>query len=129
MVHSTMIQNVGIVSKPRREEILELIPPLVKWLSDRGLEVFLDAETAARCTASAHALSRGALARRADLVVVLGGDGTILAAARALEDREIPILPVNLGGLGFLTSVTLDEMYPLLEAVLEGKYQTSERMM
>jgi NAD+ kinase len=124
-----MIRNVGIVSKPRREEIAEVIPPLVKWLHGRGLEVFLDEETAARCTASAHALPRSALARRAELVIVLGGDGTILATARALENREIPILPVNLGGLGFLTSVTLDEMYPLLEAVLAGDYQTSERMM
>jgi NAD+ kinase len=124
-----MIRNVGIVSKPRREEIAEVIPPLVKWLRDRGLEVFLDEDTAARCSASAHALPRSALARRADLVVVLGGDGTILAAARALLNREIPILPVNLGGLGFLTSVTLDEMYPLLEAVLAGNFQTSERMM
>ena len=124
-----MIRNVGIVSKPRREEILAVIPPLVQWLRGRDLEVFLDAETAAKCTASAHALSRGALARRAELVIVLGGDGTILAAARALENREIPILPVNLGGLGFLTSVTLDEMYPLLETVLDGNYQTSERMM
>jgi NAD+ kinase len=124
-----MIRNVGIVSKPRREEIAEVIPPLVKWLHDRGLEVFLDEDTAARCIASAHSLPRSALARRADLLVVLGGDGTILAAARALQNREIPILPVNLGGLGFLTSVTLDEMYPLLEAVLAGNYQTSERMM
>jgi NAD+ kinase len=124
-----MIRNVGIVSKPRREEIAEVIPPLVTWLHARGLEVFLDEETAAKCTASAHALSRGALARCAELVIVLGGDGTILATARALENREIPILPVNLGGLGFLTSVTLNEMYPLLEAVLAGKYQISERMM
>jgi NAD+ kinase len=124
-----MIRSVGIVSKPRREEIGEVIPPLVKWLRDHGLEVFLDEETAARCAASAHALSRGSIAERVELVIVLGGDGTILATSRALENREIPILPVNLGGLGFLTSVTLHEMYPLLEAVLAGDYQTSERMM
>lgn len=124
-----MIRTIGIVCKPRPEEIFAVIPPLIKWLQTHSLQVFLDDEAAACCQQSVPALQRQELACKVDLMIVLGGDGTLLAAARSLGNREIPILPVNLGGLGFLTSVTLDELYPLLEQVLSGKYQVSERMM
>ena len=63
------------------------------------------------------------------MLIVLGGDGTLLAAARLMSERNIPILPVNLGGLGFLTSVTLDDMYPVLEQALHGQARYSERVM
>jgi NAD+ kinase len=124
-----MSRTVGIISKPRKEEICAVVPPLQKWLESRGAQVLLDPETAACCGPVAKESAREELARRADLLIVLGGDGTLLSAARLLAERQVPILPVNLGGLGFLTSVTLDEMYPLLEQVLAGKHQTSERMM
>lgn len=122
------IHTVGIVSKPRKEEICAVVPPLLKWLRTRGIEVLLDEDTAACCDSSEKAFARDELPSAVDLLIVLGGDGTILAAARLLADRPIPILPVNLGGLGFLTSVTLEELYPLLEQMLEGKHETSRRM-
>src|SRR5579863_9081117 len=127
-----MIRAAGIISKPNREQLSSVVPALVEWLRGRKVDVFIDRETSefsASGAAGVTAVSREELAARVDLMIVLGGDGTLLSAARALGNHKVPILAVNLGGLGFLTSVTLDELYPLLEQVLAGKHRTSERMM
>ena len=124
-----MIQSVGIISKPSKEDIGTVVPPLLEWLHSHGLKAFCDSETAACSTAAGSAVPREELPGKVDLLIVLGGDGTLLAAARLLGEYDVPILPVNLGGLGFLTSVTLDELYPLLELVLAGRHGTTERMM
>jgi NAD+ kinase len=119
---------VGITSKPNKVEVREIVPPLVSWLQQRGIEVLVDEETAASIANGSQGLARSQLAARVDLAIVLGGDGTFLATARALEGRRVPILAMNLGGLGFLTVVTRDELYPALEAVLEGRYLTESRV-
>ena len=124
-----MIQTAGIISKPNRELLSAVVPPLVDWLHRRKIEVFVDQETQECADPGASVVARDALAAQVDLLIVLGGDGTLLSAARALGNHKVPILAVNLGGLGFLTSVTLDELYPLLEQVVAGKHRTSERMM
>ena len=124
-----MIRTVGIISKPRREELREIVPGLVEWLQARALTVHQDTETAGSVGAGEAGLSREELAERVDLLVVLGGDGTLLAAARAARGRNLPLLAVNLGALGFLTAVTLDEMYPTLEQVLAGKHEEDCRRM
>ena len=124
-----MIRAAGIVGKPIKDMIASVVPPLIAWLRDRNIEVFVDRETQACVDPSGPCLTREELAGKVDLLIVLGGDGTLLSAARALGGHRIPVLPVNLGGLGFLTSVTLDELYPLLEQVVAGKHRTSERMM
>lgn len=123
------IRKVGIVAKPRREEVCAVLPALVSWLRERQIEVHFDKDTASFCGPSEKYMRREDLARVADLLIVLGGDGTILAAARMLHEREIPILPVNLGGMGFLTSVTREQMFPLLELALVGKNAFSARLM
>jgi NAD+ kinase len=124
-----MIRTAGIISKPIQEMICTVVPPLIEWLHARKIEVLVDEETQ-RCVDSGRpALSREALGAKIDLAIVLGGDGTLLSAARALASYNAPILPVNLGALGFLTSVTLDELYPLLEQVVAGNARTSARMM
>ncbi|MGA8074810.1 MAG: NAD(+)/NADH kinase [Candidatus Acidiferrales bacterium] len=122
-----MIRTVGILCKPRKEDLCSVLPPLVEWLRARKLNVLLDQSAAESCSSLDKASARERLASEADLLVVMGGDGTLLAAARLLGDREIPILGVNLGSLGFLTSVTLEELYPLLEVTLAGKHEISER--
>jgi len=122
------IKLAGITSKPNKTEVREIVPPLITWLQGRGVEVLIDRETAASIASTEAGLGRDELGSRIDLAIVLGGDGTFLATARALEGRPVPILAMNLGGLGFLTVVTRDELYPALEAVLEGSYRTESRV-
>ncbi len=121
------IGTLGIVSKPRKEDVAGVVPKLFAWLRERGLEYFYDKETGVCIEADDHCLPREELPGHVDMLIVLGGDGTLLATARLLGDHPVPILPVNLGGLGFLTSVTLEELYPVLEQVLAGKHRISER--
>src|SRR5208282_4078090 len=124
-----MIRSAGIICKPIQDLVSSVVPPLIAWLHGRNIEVFVDKETQACIDPAGPALAREALGEKIDLLIVLGGDGTLLSAARALGSHKVPILAVNLGGLGFLTCVTLDELYPLLEQVIAGKHTTSDRMM
>jgi NAD+ kinase len=115
------IKKVGITSKPGKSEVSHIVPPLAEWLGKRRIEVLIDRETASNLAALDSGLTRSEIASMADLVVVLGGDGTLLSTARSMDCYRIPILAVNLGGLGFLTVTTLDELYSTLELVLAGK--------
>jgi len=124
-----MIRTVGIISKPRPEEVARVVPQLLERLAAFNLEVFYDSQTAACLPPDGRERPREQLPALVDLLIVLGGDGTLLAAARLLGEHTVPILPVNLGGLGFLTSVTLDELYPILQQVIEGKHRISERVL
>ena len=123
------IKSVGIISRPRREEAASVVPQLVQWLEAHQIAVCHDAETSAVAGSNQREKPREELPGLADVLIVLGGDGTLLAAARILGDRDVPILPVNLGGLGFLTSVQLAELYPILEQVIAGENRISERTL
>ncbi len=107
------ISNVIIVTKPKQADVAQVASELIEWFRKRNINASLD---------SASAVS-------ADLAVIVGGDGTLLAAARLLDNRQVPIVAINHGGLGFLTEVTLDEMYPSLERVLAGHFVIENRMM
>jgi NAD+ kinase len=128
---SSAIQRIGIISRPRRADLAAVLPGLLKWLRARGVEVTFDEESAASldAAASSQALPRETIAQSSDLLLVLGGDGTLLAAARVAAPRGIPILPVNLGSLGFLTSFTAQDLYPALEDALADRFSISERAM
>ncbi len=124
-----MIRSAAIISRPRRADIAAVAPPLIEWLGARGITVLCDQETAGSVAGGAVAHPRETLPSHADLLIVLGGDGTLLAAARLMNEHNVPILPVNLGALGFLTSVTLDDMYPVLEQAINGQARYSERVL
>ncbi|HXJ47268.1 MAG TPA: NAD(+)/NADH kinase [Candidatus Dormibacteraeota bacterium] len=123
------IKTIGIIARPRRVDIAAIVPPLLKWLSDRNIRAPYDQETASSLPDSVPGKTRTELAAESDLLLVLGGDGTLLSAAREAAPRSIPILPVNLGSLGFLTSFMLQELYPALEETLAGHLAASERVM
>jgi NAD+ kinase len=122
------IEKIGITSKPRKENVRVVVPPLIAWLRERGVQPFVDFETNSLLTVKQQALSRNEMGERVDLVVVLGGDGTLLATARALDSHPVPILAVNLGGLGFMTVITLDDLYATLERVLSGHMECDRRV-
>ena len=126
---SAPVRAVGIISRPRRVDIAKVAPGLLTWLQERDVNTFCDSETAACIPSSCKVKAREEIPAIADLLIVLGGDGTLLAVARLLGDRNVPILPVNLGGLGFLTSVTLADLYPVLEQAIKGEARYSERVM
>ena len=106
-----------------------VVPGLLEWLREHNVEGFVDPETAASMTVPCCERPREELPRIADLLIVLGGDGTLLAASRLENERGVPILPVNLGGLGFLTSVTLEELYPDSRTGTGRENRASERVM
>jgi len=122
-------RTIGIFSRPRRADISDIVRPLLDWLSKRGIRGLYDTETAESLRDEKGGQTREALARECDLILVLGGDGTLIAAAREVSPREIPILPINLGSLGFLTSFTIGELYTALEETLAGHLPASERVM
>jgi NAD+ kinase len=119
--------RVGIALKPRKPEAQPILATLVAWLRQREREVLLDEEAARVCPECGPGRPRAEVVGQADLMVVLGGDGTILSVARLTGPRDVPILGVNLGGLGFLTEVSLQELYPTLEAVLADRFAVSHR--
>jgi NAD+ kinase len=118
----------AIISKPQKAELATVLPDLRAWLADRGWGWVLDVESAAYLGETG--LDRPELPEhKPDLVVVLGGDGTLLAAARAFAKTKTPLLSVNLGSLGFLTEVPLGDLYATLEAWVAGTGVIDERSM
>jgi len=124
------MKRIGIVAKPDAGAADEVVRRLVRWLGERGVKPVLDKETADLVPDLAPAQARRAdVPGQVDAIIVLGGDGTLLSVARAVGDLGLPILGINLGGLGFLTATTLDEMFPALDAFLGGRLIAEERMM
>jgi NAD+ kinase len=126
------VSMVGILVRPDLGPAGPAVRGLVAWLHERGTAVCLEERTAELVDLSARHACRVASGREvaatADVLVVLGGDGTLLAAAHLVE-RPVPVLGVNFGSLGFLTEITMPELYPTLEGVLRGDYRYEERRM
>lgn len=123
------MSKVAILSKPHKADLAKILPELVLWLRAHGYEPVLD-PVSGNYIQAGSVVPRPELAReKPDLAVVLGGDGTLLAAARSFVKSGIPILGVNLGNLGFLTEVRLSDLYPTLEAWREGRSVLEQRSM
>lgn len=123
-----VMKRVAIVAKVHDPRCQGVASELIEWLSAQGVEPLVESHLA-RHLHYAAGIDISRFPELADLIVVLGGDGTLISAARLIGGREIPILGVNLGSLGFLTEITLDELYPHLTDFLKGEYGISERMM
>ena len=124
------MKRIGIVAKTDRQEARTVVPQLLEWCRARGVQPLCEKETAGLCPDTAVATAmRPELPAQVDLLLVLGGDGTLLSMARLVGDLGVPILGVNLGGLGFLTALTVDELFPALEAYLDDGLVIEERMM
>jgi NAD+ kinase len=123
------IQRVGVIAKPKLNSIAGVVQKLMNWCADRQIQVLLDLDTAALAGQGQGGIDRAKLVPQCDLLIVLGGDGTLLSVARIMDSHPVPILATNFGSLGFLTEITLEETFPTLETVLAGTATSQKRMM
>ena len=122
------MKHVGIVVKRGRPRALDVGKAVAGWLRQLGVEPLAETEAAAALGVDTG-LDKAALVERSDLIIVLGGDGTMLSVVGHLRERSVPILGVNLGGLGFLTSITVEQLYDVLGPALDGRLTLDRRMM
>jgi len=129
---SDRVSRVGLIAKHGLTAASGVLAELARWLDARGVRAIFETETAQLAgVPAAQTVARDALPTACDLIVVLGGDGTLIGVANfiARADVDVPILGVNYGNLGFLTEITLPELYGALEAALEGRAKFTERAM
>lgn len=122
------MKKIGLVVKLSNPEAIKLGCDIAAWVTRRGGEIFTD-RWLAELIKPVTSVPQEELSGYIDVMVVLGGDGTMLSAARLIDGKKVPILGVNMGGLGFLTASTLNEVYPLLERILKDDCVIEERMM
>lgn len=123
------MKTIGMVVNPARTGVVPLVERIIDWLNARGYGVAITDEAARLINRPALGMPREQLVNRVDLMMVLGGDGTLLRSARECAPRGIPILGINLGRLGFLTEIDLPEVLTELEKLPSGEYAVEERMM
>lgn len=123
------IRMVGIVAKPEVKQAEQIVPALAAWLDEHGITYRVDEAASGYMGGRVAPVSREEVPDGCQLVIVLGGDGTLLSAARAIAGRPIPLLAVNLGGLGFLTAISTEEIFPELERALRNEHRVAKRRM
>jgi NAD+ kinase len=133
MTQST-IKSIGVIVKPHQPDALETLCALTTWMNARGI-AFVGLPEIEREQIEHHTgcqiqvVSEADLAQRVDLMLVLGGDGTMIATGRMLGDNQAPVMGVNYGGLGYLAEFPIEELFPALEAILAGEYKVQQRLM
>ncbi len=128
------MKRIGIYAKCSHPDAVSVALQVAEWLRDRGMEVLLEKNLALKMGREDWAAyEREVVPGLVDLIIVLGGDGTLISVARQVarhdSERDIPILGINLGSLGFLAEITRQETFVFLERVLEGDFKVSTRMM
>ena len=128
------IKRIGIVLKPHQPDALRTICDLTIWLAQKGIELVggpeVERERVEHETGcSVPELEGDKLAESVDLILVLGGDGTMISTARMIGDHEVPVLGVNYGGLGYLAEFRIEELYTALESILSNNYRLDKRVM
>ena len=128
------IKRIGIVLKPNQPDALKTMCELTIWLSARGISLLGGPEIERQrieeqTGCPVEEVAPDNLATTADLILVLGGDGTMIATSRLMGDTEVPVLGVNYGGLGYLAEFRIEELYAALESILEGNYRLDKRVM
>lgn len=131
---TSSIKRIGLVLKPHQPDALRTICELATWVAERDITLVggpeIEREQIRQQTGcSVHEVSSDKLAHDVDLILVLGGDGTMIATARLMGDREVPVLGVNFGGLGYLAEFRIEELYNALESILSGNYRLDKREM
>jgi NAD+ kinase len=125
-------RRIGLISRKGSQQVLDTLVSLVSFLRARGSEVVLESDTSlllAELASGIKISNREQLGNHCDLVIVVGGDGSMLGAARALCTQSVPVLGINRGSLGFLTDISPDEIEDRVGAVLSGKYSLEERFL
>jgi NAD+ kinase len=122
-------KSAGVISKPDKPELARVVPDLLGWLRKHDYQVVMDPETAAYATGFEVVARDDMASRPLNFVIVLGGDGTLLSAARAVAKSDIPVLGVNLGSLGFLTEVPLENLYTTLQSIEDSCCNVDTRSM
>ena len=128
------IKRIGVVVKPHQPDALETLCRLTEWLNERGIQLVGTAgihyeQVAQKTGCSVAVVKDEELAPGVDLILVLGGDGTMIATARMIGNAEVPVIGVNYGGLGYLAEFPLGELFAALDAILAGQYQVQRRLM
>jgi len=126
------MKRIGIIAKRNKPEAVTIVKDLLEWLRPKKIEAYVEEEMGNLLTPSCfgpylNSVERKELPNHVEMMVVFGGDGTLLSVARQVWNRDIPILGVNLGGLGFLTETSLGELHDILERVIQGNFKTDER--
>jgi NAD+ kinase len=126
------MNHIGIVAKRNKPEAVAVVRNLVEWLRPKKIQVYIEKEIEELLSPTLSegnwkSVERDEMPPHVEMMIVLGGDGTLLSVGRQVWNRNIPILGVNLGGLGFLTEITLDELYSVLEKVLQDDFEINER--
>jgi NAD+ kinase len=127
---ATPFASIGVIARYDTPNVVKPLEKLVQYLTGRGLRVVMDSRSAPSVRVSpTSVVEMERIGTETDLVVVLGGDGTLLSVARILAPHQVPLIGINLGRLGFLTDIPVDSMQQMLGAVLDGAYSAEDRSL